>query len=108
MRGGNNPDRRALMRHMHQHGVCVRNTACAEQARNCAEGPGTMPPGNWSLGEAMAAAHFCFSPRGWDNGDSDRYLPAVLHGCVPLMSDRLEGMPLQACCIAAAYPCEVG
>ena len=55
-----------------------------------------MPPGNWSLAAAMAAARFCFSPRGWDMGDSDRYLPAVLRGCVPLMSDRVEGMPLQA------------
>ena len=26
----NNPERRALMRHVHQPGLCVRNTACAE------------------------------------------------------------------------------
>ena len=92
------------MRHMHQPGLCVRNTVCAELPRSCPEGPGTIGPGkmsrgggpgNWSLATAMAAAHFCFSPRGWDLGDSDRYLPAVLHGCVPVMSDRVEGMPLQ-------------
>ena len=89
---------------MHQPGLCVRNTVCAELPRSCPEGEGTIGPGNmsrgggpgsWSLATAMAAAHFCFSPRGWDMGDSDRYLPAVLHGCVPVMSDRVEGMPLQ-------------
>ena len=108
----------------------MRNTACAELPRSCPEGEGTLPPGNWTLGAAMSAARFCFSPRGWDMGDvrpaptavprtaapqaphgrirrptaaagavlaqSDRYLPAVLHGCVPVMSDRMEAMPLQA------------
>ena len=27
-------------------------------------------------------------------GDSDRYLPALLYGCVPVMSDPLEALPL--------------
>ena len=43
---------------------------------------------------AMKSARFCFSPRGWDNGDSDRYLPALFYGCIPVMSDPLEAMPL--------------
>ena len=27
-------------------------------------------------------------------GDSDRYLPALLYGCIPVLSDRIEAMPL--------------
>ena len=37
------------------------------------------------MSRSMSRADFCYSPLGWDNGDSDRYLPAVLHGCVPVM-----------------------
>ena len=96
VRSSNNADRLALFRHMRQPNVCVRNTACSEPvpAAGCGRGDRTTPPGNWSMPEAMSTARFCYSPKGWDMGDSDRYLPAVLYGCVPVMSDKLEAMPL--------------
>uniref|UniRef100_A0A7S0J291 Exostosin GT47 domain-containing protein n=1 Tax=Calcidiscus leptoporus TaxID=127549 RepID=A0A7S0J291_9EUKA len=42
----------------------------------------------------MKSARYCYVPKGWDMGDSDRYLPALLYGCVPVMADPLEAMPL--------------
>ena len=96
VRFGNNQDRLALFKHMRQPNVCVRNTACSEPVHRgaCGGGDRTMPPGNWSMQQAMSTARFCYSPKGWDMGDSDRYLPSVLYGCVPVMSDKLEAMPL--------------
>ena len=111
VRGWMNPERRLLVRHMQQPGLCVRNTACSPPAatksaksrsdfvpdESCADGgEGTLGPAHRapSLPVAMASARFCYSPRGWNGGDSDRYLAALLYGCVPLMSDRLEAMPL--------------
>eukprot|EP00966_Prymnesium_polylepis_P238471 5515061-Prymnesium_polylepis.1 len=34
----------------------------------------------------MASSDFCFSPTGQSEGDSDRYLPAILYGCVPVFA----------------------
>ena len=47
-----------------------------------------------ALAPSMRASRYCLSPLGQFNGDSDRYLPAVLYGCVPIMTNRLEIMPL--------------
>ena len=94
-----NPERRLLVRHMQQPGLCVRNTACSPPAakaakrsdfvpdESCADGgEGTLGPAHLapSLPVAMASARFCFSPRGWNGGDSDRYLAALLYGCTNL------------------------
>jgi hypothetical protein len=38
---------------------------------------------NW-FPRAMASSTFCFVPLGANEGDSDRYLPAVLLGCIPV------------------------
>jgi hypothetical protein len=35
--------------------------------------------------ELMRNATFCFSPLGTHGGDQDRYLPALLTGCIPIM-----------------------
>ena len=43
---------------------------------------------------AMANSDFCFSPLGQSDGDSDRYLPAALYGCVPVFSHEGEAPPL--------------
>lgn len=60
-------------------GACVRDTLTT--------------PGR-ALVPSMRASRFCLSPLGQFLGDSDRYLPAILYGCVPVMTDRLEAMPL--------------
>ena len=40
----------------------------------------------------MIAADSCISPLGQTQGDSDRYLPAILYGCVPVFTcDGEEG-----------------
>lgn len=38
-----------------------------------------------SMLEMMRNATFCFSPLGHVGGDQDRYLPALLTGCIPVM-----------------------
>ncbi|KAG8463354.1 hypothetical protein KFE25_004865 [Diacronema lutheri] len=52
-------------------------------------------PARPNLAREMAAADFCGSPPGWDFGDSDRYLPAVLLGCIPVFFSRHEYRPLE-------------
>jgi hypothetical protein len=43
-----------------------------------------VKPYNWSILEKMASSTFCFSPLGHRGGDMDRYLPAILTGCIPV------------------------
>ena len=35
--------------------------------------------------EEMADARFCYSPLGQVEGDTDRYVPSILFGCIPVM-----------------------
>lgn len=46
-----------------------------------------------AFAKAMASSDFCFSPLGQSDGDSDRYLPAVLYGCVPVFPQPNEVLP---------------
>ena len=41
----------------------------------------------------MASSDFCYSPPGQYHGDSDRYLPAVLYGCIPIFAKDGETPP---------------
>ena len=41
----------------------------------------------------MARSDFCYSPPGQYHGDSDRYLPAVLYGCIPIFPKDGEALP---------------
>ena len=43
-----------------------------------------VKPYNWSILEKMRDSTFCFSPLGHRGGDMDRYLPAILTGCIPV------------------------
>jgi len=43
-----------------------------------------VKPYNWSILEKMSQSTFCFSPLGHRGGDMDRYLPAILTGCIPV------------------------
>jgi len=43
----------------------------------------------------MAASDFCYSPTGQHDGDSDRYLPSVIYGCVPVFAWAHEVRPLE-------------
>ena len=43
--------------------------------------------------EAMANSDFCLSPLGQTEGDSDRYLPAILYGCIPVFVCESEALP---------------
>jgi len=38
-----------------------------------------------SFAEEMSNAEFCFSPLGQSEGDTDRYVPAIMFGCIPVM-----------------------
>jgi len=41
-----------------------------------------------SFAEEMSKADFCYSPLGQFEGDTDRYVPAMLFGCIPVMLSR--------------------
>lgn len=41
----------------------------------------------------MANSDFCLSPLGQSEGDSDRYLPALLYGCIPIFTSEEEALP---------------
>ena len=43
----------------------------------------------------MPRSVFCGSPPGWDGGDSNRYLPALVHGCIPVFLLEGEAMPFE-------------
>lgn len=63
----------------------------------CCEG---SPPPSASfdphtMGAMMASSDFCAVPPGQDDGDSDRYIAAVLHGCVPVFLVTDEPLPLE-------------
>ena len=45
------------------------------------------------MGQAMARSDFCLSPLGQNEGDSDRYLAAILHGCIPIFTFPGEQPP---------------
>ena len=57
--------------------------------------------GRVSISDAMLSASFCGSPPGKQDGDSDRFLPALLFGCIPVFFEHdgqrewrpLEGHP---------------
>jgi len=53
------------------------------------------PTGRPSLLEEMLQADFCGSPPGWNGGDSDRYLPAILLGCIPVFFSKREFRPFE-------------
>jgi hypothetical protein len=40
---------------------------------------------NATFAEEMSNATFCYSPLGHDAGDTDRYIPAIMFGCIPVM-----------------------
>ena len=91
VRGGNNPARVSLLKLQGIAGMCVTNTIDKSKV-NGNDRTALRAP---SIPEAMIHSRFCYAPRGWDQGDSDRYLPAIMYGCIPIMSDKLEGMPLE-------------
>ena len=43
----------------------------------------------------MPRSVFCGSPPGWDGGDSNRYLPALVHGCIPVFLLEVEALPFE-------------
>ena len=45
------------------------------------------------LAWGMAHSDFCLSPLGQSDGDSDRYLPALLYGCIPVFASKGEVPP---------------
>ena len=36
---------------------------------------------------------FCYSPLGGNGGDTDRYVPAILFGCLPVLLNSAFGEP---------------
>ena len=63
--------------HRHTPGFHLYQTYNWENNRPSPLGTSTL--------EMMRNATFCFSPLGTHGGDQDRYLPAILTGCIPIM-----------------------
>ena len=64
----------------HEPGFYVRNTLTA----------GSKPYHVY-----MPTSRFCGSPPGWSGGDSDRYLPALVFGCIPVFFLDDEVLPFE-------------
>ena len=56
--------------------------------------PGDTRAPHW-LARAMSLSDFCYSPLGQHHGDSDRYLPALLYGCIPVFVKEDEAGPFR-------------
>ena len=97
---GNNADRKMLLEQAAgQADLCVTNTLsgarganssalsgrCEAATTGCNAAGALATTVGMDMSHSLSRADYCYSPLGWDNGDSDRYLPAVLHGCVPVM-----------------------
>ena len=48
-----------------------------------------------NFAEQMSQTKFCLSAPGLRGGDSDRYLPAILFGCIPVLLPEDDVMPFQ-------------
>ena len=69
-----------FMHHVNRTGFCLHDTSGSHKSVDDAS---AASESNW-LPRMMAESSFCFSPLGTSQGDSDRYLPAVLYGCIPV------------------------
>ena len=78
----------------------MNNLSMRGEMRGAGSRPGAMnsraragKPESWSwLARAMSLSEFCYSPPGQHHGDSDRYLPSILFGCIPVfVKDGEEG-----------------
>lgn len=76
--------RRLYTHHRRRPGFLVHQATGDEDTSN----DGWLP-------EQMAESDFCGSPPGQNGGDSDRYLPAVLYGCIPVFFTVGEGRPFE-------------
>jgi len=63
---------------------------------------GGGPPPRLNFAEEMAAAEFCYSPFGQSEGETDRYVAAVMMGCIPVLltTSRYNGSEVP---VAQAY-----
>ena len=93
-----------LRRHLNRSGFLLHDTSpsgrkksrsTADQYLELIGAPGSdaRPNDEW-FARAMSASTFCYSPLGQRHGDSDRYLPAILYGCVPVFIKENETGPL--------------
>jgi hypothetical protein len=91
VRGRNNPSRSKLLQLRNMSGMCITNTIEKEQQREQerqkrireglefppakgkhGSGPREKDEKKPSISDVMLHSRFCFSPLGWDQGDSDR------------------------------------
>ena len=83
--------------HANRSGFLLRDTSPSGHARNMHQ-PAGAPSARLSkaryLAAAMSKADFCYSPLGQRAGDSDRYLPSILYGCIPVFIIEGEVGPL--------------
>ena len=79
-RAGKGPRGAVLRYHANRSRFCLHDSSgrykSIDDARAATE-PNWMP-------RMMSQSTFCLSPLGANEGDSDRYLPSVLYGCIPV------------------------
>ena len=76
--------------HMHRRGFLLHDTSGKFPSTTVAN---ASHPDFFARG--MRSSDFCLSPLGQSDGDSDRYLPALLYGCVPVFSSAREARPFE-------------
>ena len=73
---------------------CAVGSMCPVYPLATAMGRADLSNPDW-MPRAMALSDFCYAPLGQSDGDSDRYLPAVLYGCIPIFAQEHEALPLE-------------
>ena len=82
-RGDDDPSGRAqVLRFVNHSGYKIINTAGADENHPL---PASVRAGWRSFAVEMEDSEFCYSPLGQSEGDSDRYVAAILFGCIPVM-----------------------
>ena len=80
--------RKMLMRaHLNRSGFVLRDTITGDASKEYS------PDEEYWFPRMMTESTFCLSPLGQHMGDSDRYLPAMLYGCIPVFMQPDEAGP---------------
>ena len=81
--------------HANRSGFLLRDTSATGHLRHLVDNIDIPEVHSKSafIASAMANSDFCFSPLGQSQGDSDRYLPAILYGCIPVFTHKGEFGP---------------
>ena len=89
--GDNTGRAQMLLHHKGRHGWRIINTAGDEETGEISVEDKSLFK---SYAEEASRSEFCYSPLGSFAGDTDRYVAAILFGCIPIMLHTVLGNPM--------------